>query len=169
MVWWFGLCRESAEVRRNMREIIEVYGKAIVSIVIAGLLLTMLFCGISDESGNQGIFGIAAKELEWEQEESAPEFHTYRMESGKEPPRFTLSFSGYCAVGHYEAADLIRAEDCEGNGLSVRVTVVRDPEGSEQGTELLFSRPGIYEISVYAVDAGNRKSEGIIKIPVNRG
>ena len=152
-----------------MREIIEVYGKAIVSIVIAGLLLTMLFCGISDESGNQGIFGIAAKELEWEQEESAPEFHTYRMESGKEPPRFTLSFSGYCAVGHYEAADLIRAEDCEGNGLSVRVTVVRDPEGSEQGTELLFSRPGIYEISVYAVDAGNRKSEGIIKIPVNRG
>lgn len=152
-----------------MQEIIEIYGKAIVHIAITGFLLALLFCGISDESGNRGVFGITAKELEWEQDESAPEFDAYRLESGKEPPRFILAFSGYCAVGRYEAADLIRAEDCEGNGLSVRVTAVRDPEGNDQGTELLFSRPGIYEVSVYAVDSGNRKSEGIIKIPVNRG
>ena len=80
-------------------------------------------------------------------------------------------------LGENRAADYIAASAWDGVELPFLIIRVEDWRGAEMdlngiynkaGNSLNFSAPGIYKVRVVASDAGNRKTECDISIPVSR-
>lgn len=81
------------------------------------------------------------------------------------------------ALGENRAADYIAASAWDGAELPFLIIRVEDWRGTEvdlngayneADNSLNFLNPGIYKVRVVASDAGNRKTECDIRIPVSR-
>lgn len=162
-----------------MEKIIKQYGKFALAAAALFLALTIVFTGVRDDAGNQGLFAIAGANI-GEHVKSAEygaytDFDTYAKEGSKSFPEITYAGTNL-VTGRSRLGDHIGAADHAGNALQIKINSIRDWNGTElmegydqNTTEMEFVRPGIYEVTVSAVDSWNRKSICTIRIPVNQG
>lgn len=162
-----------------MKIIIQQYGGYLLDVLCLSLLITLLFSGIRDEHGNQGVHKIVGAEVQsytkGKDYKSYTDYDVYRSESDKEPPKIVYGGIVQPSIGNWYIPDSISATDYRGESLLVQISSIVNPDGMElvdsynsQTKEVLLASPGIYEFTVSATDRENRKTTSRIRIPVNR-
>lgn len=159
-----------------MKQIIQTYGTYLLEAAVLLSVVAVLFWGITDGDGNRGALQIAGSmlPLNEQQEGESGDFAVYEAESGKEPPTIFCIGTEPLPTGRHAVSGCIRAKDRYGTELPLRILGIENPQGEEildnydrESTELDFAQPGIYTFRVLAVDGSNRRSECLIRIPVN--
>lgn len=159
-----------------MEQIIQTYGKVFLSAVSVTLLAVLLLTTISDEAGNRGIFRILGGYLEAEMKVSAKpeEFQTMETENQKSAPEISMVQSGMFSVGTIKCTEFLKAVDYQGKELPVKLLKLENPAGEEmeeqsqwENGRMEIKEPGIYTLTVQAMDEDNRKTVSVIRIPVN--
>ena len=162
-----------------MEKIMDEYGRFALDLLAMGLLLAYLFGTVTDAEGHRGILEIMGAQITvWNTDYTAyQDYHTYEAEAQKENPVIEYIATEPMALGENRAADYIAASSCDGAELPFLIIRVEDWRGTEvdlngvyneADNSLNFSNPGIYKVRVVASDAGNRKTECDIRIPVSR-
>ena len=158
-----------------MEQILHTYGKALLAILITGILFVWIFRGIEDDNGNQGIFRIvgARTETGTVNPKDYEEFDHFLTEGSYEKPTISYAAVGSLNTGQLDLRDYIRAVDYTGNDLPIKVVSCKNPsdlllEPCGEESQYLFAEPGIYTAEVSAIDAGRRKTTCRIRIPVQR-
>lgn len=159
-----------------MEQIIQTYGKVFLSAVSVTLLAVLLLTTISDEAGNRGIFRILGGYLESEMKvsEKPEEFQTMEIENQKSAPEISIIQSGTFSVGTIKCTEFLKAADYQGKELPVKLLKLENPAGEEmegqsqwENGRMEVREPGIYTLTVQAMDEDNRKTVSVIRIPVN--
>lgn len=158
-----------------MKLVLEAYGKQMLESAVVVLLLLFLFCNITDESGNKGIFHMVGAQLNTGTADylSYTDFSRYEAECRREKPCISYTYAGTLGVGTCDLADCLTAVDCEGSQLPIKVEDCLDVDGRElcpvnsDSTEIIFTKSGIYQVTVSAVDTWNKKRVCTFQIPVN--
>lgn len=160
-----------------MELVIKTYGKFLAEGIVVILLLGLLFWQLEDGNGNRGILQIMGAHFETEQTGAVEyvDFQSYRSEGKRSAPVISYNASNVLYTGSYSIAEYITALDDAGAALTVRLLGMWDPFGVEVDVteqngngEMVFEYSGIYTIKVVAADAGNKRTECLIQIPVNR-
>lgn len=162
-----------------MEKIMDEYGRFALDLLAMGLLLAYLFGTVTDAEGHRGILEIMGAQITvWNTDYTAyQDYHTYEAEAQKENPVIEYIATEPMALGENRAADYIAASAWNGAELPFLIIRVEDWRGTEvdlngvyneADNSLNFSNPGIYKVRVVASDAGNRKTECDIRIPVSR-
>lgn len=162
-----------------MEKIMDEYGRFALDLLAMGLLLAYLFGTVTDAEGHRGILEIMGAQITvWNTDYTAyQDYHTYEAEAQKENPVIEYIATEPMALGENRAADYIAASAWDGAELPFLIIRVEDWRGTEvdlngvyneADNSLNFSNPGIYKVRVLASDAGNRKTECDIRIPVSR-
>lgn len=159
-----------------MEQVIKAYGRFLVEGIVLVALLVILFTGINDEDGNKGVLAVAGAKLEVESvnyNQYTDFIGTYQNECGKAAPVIsfigTHLYSGTCII-----PDFIKATDCAGAELQIKVSSIKDEGGVElidlynQDTGEISFVPGIYTVEVSAKDANNKLTRCTIQIPVSK-
>ncbi|MBD5556844.1 MAG: hypothetical protein HDQ95_16265 [Roseburia sp.] len=158
-----------------MKQIIGQYGKFLLEGMILVILLMLLFVGIRDDAGNQGVPHIVGARLPTGgiNYEGYSDFEAYHAESGKTAPKIEFSGGGF-ETGTVRLSDYIHAVDHAGHDLQIKVVEIIHPDGSDitgtlqPDTEISLDNPGIYSVKVCALDDGGRKTVCTLDIPVNK-
>ena len=158
-----------------MEQVIRTYGSFLLGAVALGSIVWLLFQGMTDGEGHDGIFAMVGAWQEDEQSIAGVDFAGFQTESEKEDPTLRYVWSGMLYTGEYTLEQLVTAEDYRGNRLAVVLCGVCDPEGRSwerenlEGDSIRLERPGVYRLTVRAVDAWNRSTVCEICVPVNGG
>lgn len=155
-----------------MEQVIRAYGRFLLEAAVSALLLVLLFAGLKDEEGNQGVFRMIGAQLDEAREESGGlDFAGFAGESRVGKPVIAYRYTGVLYTGSYPPEMLLGAVDAAGNEREVRVRSVTDPQGNERepdaAGQLVFDTGGIYTLRVAAMDDENRVSTCEIRVPVN--
>lgn len=155
-----------------MEQIIKNYGGFLLDAMVLAVLMTLLFTQVTDAEGNRGIFRIIGAGIETDGIDYAAytDIDAYMTESSKSAPVISFDGRSIIRVGNIDLADHIKAMDCTGAELKIRVLAVTDCTGAElpcNDTDTNFPRAGIYEVKVTAVDAWNKRTTSEIRIAVN--
>ena len=160
-----------------MNQVISTYGKFLLEGIILVAVFVLVFTGIRDDAGNQGVFAIVGSQIETGNTdyESYNDFRgTYQTESGHAAPEIIYVTEGVLRIGTVKLSEHIKAADYEGNELPIKVTGILSPLGTElissydpAKEEINLAAAGLYTITVRVLDRGNRESIRIFKIPVN--
>lgn len=159
-----------------MKQVLEVYGRFLVDAVVLVILLLLLFLGIKDADGNQGVFHIVGAKLNTMEKEDSTffDFLAYQEQSSYTAPVITYKGEAAMETGSYQIGDCVQAFDAQGDELSVKLLGIFLPGEEEmrpvfsQTETLLFEEPGIYTLKVQAIDSRRKKTVDLISIPVNR-
>lgn len=159
-----------------MKQVMESYGVFVLEALVVSLLLVLLFTQITDKAGNKGVLKIIGAGLETEGADygSYTDFDVYQAESAKSAPIITYDTPAALKTGSNRLADYIKATDYAGGELPIKVISVQNPAGADvtvecdEDTVINLTEPGIYKLTVSAVDDGNRLSTCEIKIAVNK-
>lgn len=155
-----------------MKEIIEQYGKTLLTALIIVLLLALVFVKLEDDDGNKGILKIIGAHIGEEVEDyhAYTDYDVYEAEAQKKPPEIKYLGSSI-SVGEYLLQDYISAVSYTGGVLPIKVVSVVDKNGNEisvgDDTRVYFDKAGIYTVTVSAVDDILKRTICTIKIPVN--
>lgn len=158
-----------------MEQVIRAYGKFLLEAAVAALLLGILFSGLTDENGNQGIFHMMGAYIREEETATArSDFECCQNESTKSAPAITYVATGMLHRGSCRVDSILKAIDYSGQALPICIKSISNPNGIERIGEYLpavmevqFVERGIYSLKVSAKDAWNRTSICEIHIPVN--
>lgn len=160
-----------------MREVFEYYGRFLLEGVVLAALFGMIFGGMKDENGNQGLFVILGDQIEMETVDyrNYTDFKVvYKRESEEAPPYIYYEGEGL-EIGRHVLFDYIKAIDSEGQNISVVINSIKGAnevelieEYNPNTGEISLSKPGVYVISVSAKDKSNKRTEAIIRIPMNQ-
>lgn len=154
-----------------MEQIIKNYGGFLLDAMVLVVLMTLLFMQTTDAEGNRGILHIIGAGIETDGIDYAAytDIDTYMTESSKPAPVISFDGNSIIHVGNINLADYIKAMDCTGAELQIRVLAVTDSTGAELpcSDTINFSRAGIYSVTVTAVDAWNKRTTSEIRIVVN--
>lgn len=157
-----------------MEQVIRAYGKFILDGTVVVLLMVLVMTQIRDDAGHKGVFEMIGSYLENEIESDREytDFSVYAGECKKKFPEMCYFPEVVLHTGQHQISQLIRAVDYTGRELPVRLISVRIPDGKEielAGQERVeFQEPGIYEIKASSMEAWNRRTECVFRIPVNR-
>lgn len=160
-----------------MIEIMKEYGEYILEAFVVICIALILRTGFSDENRNQGVFQMigAYMPIENKDYEAYTDFqNVYKEESNKPAPEIEY-FGSYLKMGVNKISDCIKATDYGGRELQIKVDSIKAPDGTElldtynpNTTEIDLTRPGIYVVTVSALDDINRSVQCTIQIPVNK-
>lgn len=162
-----------------MEKIMDEYGRFALDLFAMGLLLTYLFGTVTDAEGHRGILEIMGAQINvWDTNYTTyHDYDVYEAEAQKDKPVIEYIADKPMVLGENRAADYIAASAWDGVELPFLIIRVEDWRGAEMdlngiyneaGNSLNFSAPGIYKVRVVTRDAGNRKTECDIRIPVSR-
>ena len=162
-----------------MEKILDEYGRFLLDLLAMGFLIAYLFGTVTDDAGYCGILEITGAQIAvWDTDYNAyQDYATYEAEAQKGNPVIEYIAAEPMALGENRAADYIAASAWDGVELPFLIIRVEDWRGAEMdlngiyneaGNSLNFSAPGIYKVRVVTRDAGNRKTECDIRIPVSR-
>ncbi len=163
-------------MRGKMEHIIQIYGKVFVSAAAAVLLAALLLGRISDRQGNQGILSMAGAHLSAVLPPSGTpeEFRTVDAENQKKAPEILFQQKDSFYAGKIKILEWIKAVDYQGRELPVRLLKLENPDGDDitgqyhkEDGWLEMTMPGIYTMTVWALDEDNRKTVAAIHLPVN--
>lgn len=158
-----------------MKQIVGQYGKFLLEGMILVILLMLLFVGIRDDAGNQGVPHIVGARLPTGgiNYDSYSDFDACHTESGKQKP--TIDYvGGNLTVGVIKLSDYIHATDYAGSDLQIKIMEIRSPNGSDiigamaDTTEITLDVPGVYTVKLRAIDGGGRKTVCTLNIVVNK-
>ena len=153
-----------------MEKIMDEYGRFALDLLAMGLLLAYLFGTVTDAEGHRGILEIIGAQIAvWDTDYTAyQDFDKPVIEYIADKPMMLGDnrVADYIAASAWDGAELpfliIRVEDWRGTEVDLNGVY------NEADNSLNFSNPGIYKVRVVASDAGNRKTECDIRIPVSR-
>ncbi len=162
-----------------MEKILDEYGRFLLDLLAMGFLIAYLFGTVTDDAGHCGILEITGAQIAvWDTDYNAyQDYDTYEAEAQKGNPVIEYIAAEPMALGENRAADYIAASAWDGVELPFLIIRMEDWRGAEMdlngiyneaGNSLNFSAPGIYKVRVVTRDAGNRKTECDIRIPVSR-
>ena len=158
-----------------MEQIGRTYGRFLLEAVVFGLLIVLLFEGITDAYGNRGVFRMMGAYLQ-EETRCVPgeDFQMYQLEGQKNAPTIAYVDCGMRHTGGCLIGNIVQAKDYTGQSISVKVQSICNPKGMEQielyegeVTQIQFAERGIYVLKVSATDAWNRTSTYRIRIPIH--
>lgn len=157
-----------------MEQVLQCYGKGIAAGIVLAAVMVLLFAGIRDEQGNQGIVNIIKT---WIPEEDIitenAAIDAFAEAGNVAYPTIRYVYNGMLHRGTYLPGDLFLAVDGMGEERNVLWCEMTDPHGnsctieSQQG-EVVFDAEGIYTVWVCSADEANRRSVCEFQIPVNR-
>lgn len=152
---------------------IKQYGRTILYGISAAFVMLAVF-GVR-QGGNTGMiqiaYGTAAKEMSEKKEISYRDADAVKAVLARKKPKISYIGKKILPDTPVNLNELFLANDADGNRISVEITDVRSENGesifcqSAQG--FLFPKPGIYKISVKAVDKEKRTVCGEYAIPVS--
>ena len=155
-----------------MEKIMDEYGRFALDLLAMGLLLAYLFGTVTDAEGHRGILKIMGAQIAvWDTDYTAyQDYDVYEAEAQKDKPVIEYIADKPMTLGDNRVADyiaelpflIIRVEDWRGTEVDLNGVY------NEADNSLNFLNPGIYKVRVVASDAGNRKTECDISIPVSR-
>lgn len=160
-----------------MEQVIKSYGKFLIEGIVLVVLLTLLFFGIRDDAGNQGVFRVVGARLPTNgiDYESYRDYDAYHTESGRTNPKIEFG-GGSIAAGTVKLSDHIYAADYAGRSLQIKVMEIIAPDGNDitgalntDTTEISLDVPGIYSVKLRSIDGGGRRSVCTMEIPVSGG
>lgn len=162
-----------------MEKIMDEYGRFALDLLAMGLLLAYLFGTVTDAEGHRGILKIMGAQIAvWDTDYTAyQDYDVYEAEAQKDKPVIEYIADKPMTLGDNRVADYIAASAWDGAELPFLIIKVEDWRGTEVDLNgvyneadysLNFLNPGIYKVRVVASDAGNRKTECDISIPVSR-
>ena len=161
-----------------MKHIMEQYGRFLMTGAIFVALLATIFFGVQDDAGHRGFLQIMGSKAETGGTDysSYQDFSHLSAESGKEKPVIeTVLDQTVYKNEEYSLDDLIQAKAYDGTNLELVVDYIDDKEGNRvtgiyslASKKIIFPEEGIYKIKVWAADDGNRTSNAVVQIPVNR-
>lgn len=160
-----------------MEEIINTYGKALLDLLLIGVLAAFLFSTVTDGKGNQGVLHIIGANLQTGETDynKYTDFTVYAKESARAVPAIIYDASATMKVGINVITDSIKAVNYAGIEIPVKVLSIRNPYDVELAdtynsdtAEIELSQPGIYIMELSAVDDVNKKTICRIRIPVNQ-
>ncbi len=159
-----------------MKLIFDTYGKALLEAAVVVTLLTFLFYGVADHSGNTGIFHVAGARTDTGNivYDEYMDFKNYAAEGEYRKPQIVYDDEQVLTVGTCDLADYIHAYDYNGNVLPIRIIACFNPDGLQLSpdsagdslTLFEFVTDGIYCVRVSATDENNRKNVCEFSIPV---
>lgn len=159
-----------------MKQVINQYGKFLIEGIVLVALLMLLFIGIRDDAGNQGVPHIVGARLPTGgiNYDSYSDFDVCHTESGKKKP--TIDYvGGNLTVGVIKLSDYIHATDYAGSDLQIKIMEIRSPDGSDitgaylpDTAEISLDVPGVYTVKLRAIDDGGRKTICTLNIVVNQ-
>lgn len=160
-----------------MEQVIKEYGIFWVEGLALFCVWTVCMFGIADRESNAGVFSMLGDQLAKESisYESYEDFERGFMQEGQKKAPEISSVNRSLHTGSIKLSDAIWATDYMGNRLPVKVISITNMNGAEligelekETLEIIIDAPGIYCVTAYAVDSGNRKAVYSIKIPVNQ-
>lgn len=157
-----------------MEQVLQWYGKGIAAGIVLAAVLVLLFAGIRDEQGNQGIVNIVKTWIPEEEAITESAAVSAFAEAGDVAyPTIRYAYSGMLHMGTYLPGELFSAVDGKGEERNVLWCEMTDPHGNSctvesQECEVVFDMEGIYTVRVCAMDGANRRSVCEFQIPVNR-
>lgn len=162
-----------------MEQILKHYGGGVLAAVAGLLLLGVLFFGVSDADGNQGILKMAGAKMQTEGTNYTlfQDFKQVQEEAKKPEPEITETFAGNVlrAGCNYAVSDYVQAIDAEGNIYPVQLEKIIDEEGAETGVSqsigngiLNFPKSGIYIVQVLTENDAGKKKRYQIAVSVAR-
>ena len=175
-----------------MTQILKQYGMVFIEIIAIILITVIILSKISIDINGNGVKEVGIRDITAEMvKETQPEYKSIDYvgidnEEYDNVPTITYNNSNgisaaSCKIGEtIYVSNLISAIDADGNTLNVVITKVQYVKDSIDGDledeadanydstagTIVFSEPGIYEITVTATDAKKRSAEKIIRIPV---
>jgi hypothetical protein len=160
-----------------MEQVFAVYGKFMIEAAAVCLLIVLLFTGVKDEEGNQGVLKIAGSLLPVLQidYETYADYTVLIAEAKKEAPTISFQSEESILPGKRKISDYIIAQDYSKNRILVQIRSIENPQGEDVSADfdskkmiMNFKEAGIYTFRVFAEDDGGRRTEKQILIPVNR-
>ena len=159
-----------------MKQIITDFGYFLLDGIALVLLVALLFHGMAANTSTN-LFAAVGPNLKIEtvNYNNYTDFkRTYLLESEKKPPIIFYQ-GGNLTTGDICLTDYIKSTDHAGNALPIKISSILNMQGTElidtfrqDSSKINLSQPGIYTISISAVDDGNRLTKCTIKIPVNK-
>lgn len=155
-----------------MEKIIREYGGFLLSGFALIALIFMIFFGIRDDAGNQGALNMIGARIRTESTDyiSYTDFDSLVADAGSEKPVIDYIGNNDLHTGHLVLSDYIQATSSTGDALPIKVLAVVDPIGVElscdENSGVNCTTPGIYTVTVSAVDGINKKTVNIIRIPI---
>lgn len=155
-----------------MKQIAKMYGSAMLYGLCLIMVLVMVFQSVNAQ-GNDGMLVQIGQiiNVPWEQDDAGG-FAAYAAESSEEFPEIVCRVSGALATGTYDVNEVVAASDGAGNALECRVKSIRYPKQEEfiesRDLQLIFDKPGVYELKVSVKDSENRETVRYVAVPVNK-
>ncbi|MBQ8278249.1 MAG: hypothetical protein IJZ23_00230 [Roseburia sp.] len=160
-----------------MEQVVRIYGKFVLESVAMICMVGFLFCKMTDEDGNTGMFKVVGAKLPMESEDynAYTDFRqTYQEESNKAAPQITY-VGGTLSVGVSCLRDVIKAFDYSGRELEIAIMSIKGIDGSEligdyntETSEINLTQAGVYVVTVSAGDDIHKVSQCTVRIPVNK-
>jgi len=158
-----------------MDEIVRMYGRFVLTGMTLLCMTVFVIGDISVSEKKAGLLELLGNYIKIEKNDyiSYRDFNgIYAAESEKEGPKIVYE-GGSIKKGTYFLNALIKAYDYAKREMPVVVDKIIGPYGNNLSCydaisgKIDFNRCGVYELTVSAVDDGNRCSWCIIKVPVN--
>lgn len=173
-----------------MKELMKQYGRFIFAGSALMVIFLLVFSGVRDSEGNQGILAIFAAHMNTEGIEygNYNDYDTYHTEGMKAAPEITYQDIGHLPVGTVSFLDQVTVADHAGRALGYAGSTVDDTErslgyfkivkfqdaaGNDLSSninvdtgEINFPEPGVYEVTLRAQDDGCRNSIVAIRVAV---
>lgn len=155
-----------------MKQIAKMYGSAMLYGLCLIMVLVMVFQSVNAQGNNGMLVQIGQIiNVPWEQDDAGG-FKAYAAESSEKFPEIVCRVSGALATGTYDVNEVVAASDGAGNALECRVKSIRYPKQEEfiesRDLQLIFDKPGVYELKVSVKDSENRETVRCVAVPVNK-
>ncbi len=156
-----------------MKEIMQEYGRAVISVAVAVVLLLLIFGNVKAGEA-KGLPAILAGEAVPEGRNFSACLDTDSSGAYMERERPGIDFFMWDVKTGLEYApeELFAAEDANGNSAKVEVMEILDENTQEveaTGGKMMFAKQGIYQVRVKAIDSYNCVTENVFFVPVKRG
>ena len=143
-----------------MKELMSGYAKAVIYVLLTIGLLAIVTCWVLNQRN--------ALTLTEDSYVANEEQRVMQTVYGRAEPVLTFSHEVALLTGEATSLDaFFHAEDADGETLNVTVASVKDERG--ENCEYPFTKPGVYQVLVYAEDSFHVYSRKLFHIPVNRG
>lgn len=173
-----------------MKELVKQYGDFVLAGIIFIALVVLIFSGVQDGEGNQGMRSVLAAHMDVEgiDYSAYSDFEAYSAEGAKTFPTIAYRDNGYLPVGTVNFVNLVETVDYAGRVLGyagstvdeaerqngyLKIASLEDAEGNNLSAginmdtgEITFPAAGTYKVTLYAQDDGFRKTSSVIHVAV---
>ena len=149
-----------------MKTILQEYGTALLAALTAGMIFLLWLSELPSSHGGRGIYQILAESVEQAPKEYSNDFDRvqYKEYMTRSNPVISCNASAIHAGEEINWQNIFPAIDAEAHAIAVRIVSVNGMVDIAE--DYRFSKGGIYEVEVLAVDAKQKQTRKIFRLPV---